>query len=157
MSPASIQTLAFIYKCSHVQGRMQVPVPLFTSSIAWLEANMFITVYGHHLLMRCISWKTTNVVNTLWTIGCSNIRKEDAHIKREVDNKHHLNNKFIKSSHFDIRHLNKPRRLFPSFCCTTQCIFEPLRVYEPCFNTDKYGIYMSWTQRGVTNTSAIID
>ena len=43
---------------------------------------------------------------------------------------------FIRLNNFDTRHL------FPSFCCTTQHIFEPLRIYEPCFNTDKYGIYI---------------
>ena len=30
-------------------------------------------------------------------------------------------------------------RLFLSFCCTTRCIFEPMCVFEPGFNTDKYG------------------
>ena len=47
---------------------------------------------------------------------------------------------FIKLNNFDTQRLNGPRCLFPSFCCTTQHIFEPLRVYEPGFNTDKYGI-----------------
>ena len=82
---------------------MQVPIPLFTNSIAWLEANTFITAYGRHSLTRRISWKTTNVVNTLQTIDCSNIRREDTHIKRDIDNKliflnvwHHLNVYLIK-------------------------------------------------------------
>ena len=49
---------------------------------------------------------------------------------------------FIKFNNFDTRNLNGPGRLFISFCCTTQRIpvFEPLRVIEPGFNTDKYGI-----------------
>ena len=45
---------------------------------------------------------------------------------------------FIKLNNFGTRHLNEPRHLFHSFCCTTQCIFEPLQVYEPGFNMDKY-------------------
>lgn len=32
--------------------------------------------------------------------------------------------------------------LFLSSCCTTQHIFDPLRVYEPGFNTDKYNTYI---------------
>ena len=47
----------------------------------------------------------------------------------------------INFNNFGIRYLNGPRCLFHSFCCTTQCIFEPLRVYEPGFNRDKYGSY----------------
>ena len=45
------------------------------------------------------------------------------------------------------------RRLFHLFCCTTWHIFEPLLVYEPGFNTDKYSIHpyfiglLSWYQR----------
>ena len=47
--------------------------------------------------------------------------------------------KFIKLNNFDTRHLNGPRHLFPSFCYATRHLFEPLHVYEPGFNTDKYG------------------
>ena len=46
---------------------------------------------------------------------------------------------FIKFNNFGTRSLNEPRHLFHSFCCTTQRIFEPLGVYEPGFNMDKYG------------------
>ena len=55
---------------------------------------MFIEVYGLHALTgiaklvhasRC--GKTTKVINMLYTIDCSNIRKGDANIKRDVDNK----------------------------------------------------------------------
>ena len=35
--------------------------------------------------------------------------------------------------------LTSHRCLFLSFYCTIQRIFEPLRVFEPGFNTDKYG------------------
>ena len=49
---------------------------------------------------------------------------------------------FIKFNNFGTRHLNKPSHLFHSFCCTTWRIFEPLRVYEPGFNMDKYGMYV---------------
>ena len=47
---------------------------------------------------------------------------------------------FIKFNNFGTRCLNGPRRLFHSFYCTTRRIFEPLRVYEPGFNMDKYGM-----------------
>ena len=50
---------------------------------------------------------------------------------------------FIKFNNFGTRHLNGPRHLFHLFCCTTQRIFEPLRVYEPSFNTDKYGTHIA--------------
>ena len=46
---------------------------------------------------------------------------------------------FIKFNNFGTWRLNGPRHLFHSFCCTTRSVFEPLRVYEPGFNTDKYG------------------
>ena len=46
---------------------------------------------------------------------------------------------FNKLNNFGTWRLNGPRRLFYSFCCTTRHIFEPLCVYEPGFNTDKYG------------------
>ena len=49
----------------------------------------------------------------------------------------------IKFNNLGTQHLNEPRHLFHSFCCATQCIFEPLRVYEPVFNTDKYGIFQT--------------
>ena len=48
---------------------------------------------------------------------------------------------FIKFN-FGTRHLNRPRHLFYSFCCTTRHIFEPLHVYESGFNTDIYGMYV---------------
>ena len=46
---------------------------------------------------------------------------------------------FIKFNKCGTRHLNGLRHLFHLFCCTTQCIFEPLHVYEPGFNMDNYG------------------
>ena len=46
---------------------------------------------------------------------------------------------FIRFNNFGTRHLNGPRRLFRSFCCTTWHFFEPLHVYKPNINTDKYG------------------
>ena len=51
---------------------------------------------------------------------------------------------FIKLNNFDTRRLNGPRHLFPSFCCTTWHLFEPLRVYEPSFNTDKYSMSVEY-------------
>ena len=47
---------------------------------------------------------------------------------------------FIKFNNFGTRHLNVPRHLFHSFYYTTRHIFEPLCVYEPGFNTDKYSM-----------------
>ena len=55
---------------------------------------------------------------------------------------------FIKFNNFGTQHLNEPRCLFHLFCCTTQHIFEPLHVYEPGFNTDKYGNYNRLVQAG---------
>ena len=82
----------------------------------------------------------------VWTIECISIQKEDAHIKRDIKNKpifynvwHYFSIYSIKFNNFGTRHLNGPKHLFYSFCCTTRHIFEPLRVYEPGFNTDKYG------------------
>ena len=50
----------------------QVLVPVFTSLIAWLEASMFIKVYGFHSLTGVVKLlsafrcgKTTNMINTL--------------------------------------------------------------------------------------------
>ena len=73
---------------------------------------------------------------------------KDAHIKRGIENKlifpnvWHYIIAFIKFNNFGTRRLNGPRSLFHSFCRTTQCIFEPLRVYEPSFNMEKYSIYI---------------
>ena len=49
---------------------------------------------------------------------------------------------FIKFNNFGTRCLNGPRHLFYSFCCTTWRTFEPPCVYEPCFNMDKYSVYI---------------
>ena len=74
------------------------------------------------------------------------IQKEDAHIERDIKNKlisimYGTILAFLKLiNNFGTRHLNGPRHLFHSFCCTTRRIFEPLRVYELGFNSDKYGI-----------------
>ena len=46
---------------------------------------------------------------------------------------------FSKFNNFDTRRLSESRRLFLSFCCTIRRVFEPLHVFEPGFNTDKYG------------------
>ena len=45
---------------------------------------------------------------------------------------------FIEFNNFATRRLNGPRHLFYLFCFTIRHIFEPLRVYEPGFNMDKY-------------------
>ena len=47
----------------------------------------------------------------------------------------------IKFNNFGTQHLNRPRHSLHSFCCTTRHTFEPLHVYEPVFNMDKY-VYM---------------
>ena len=80
-------------------------------------------------------------------IDCSNIRKGDANIKRDIRNKITSGTilRFIKFNNFGTRCLNWPRNLFLSFFCTTQRIFEPLRVFEPGFNMDKYGTYIACT------------
>ena len=114
------------------------------NSIAWLEANTFITVYGRHSLTRRINWRqqTCRIHYKRSTVAISEMR---IHILREVliislfSLMYCTISTFIKLNNFDTRRLNGPRHLFPSFCCTTQHIFYPLRVYEPGFNTDKYG------------------
>ena len=81
-------------------------------------------------------------------IDYSSIQKGDANIKRDIKNKliflnvwHHF--RFIKLNNFGTWRLNGPRRLFLSLFCTTRCIFEPLCVFEPGYNTDKYGSYIA--------------
>ena len=44
--------------------------------------------------------------------------------------------RLIEFNNFGTRCLNGPRHLFHSFCCTIRHIFEPLRVFEPGFNTE---------------------
>ena len=47
-------------------------------------------VHGFHSVTKHVSascGKTTNVMNTLYTIDCISIHKEDAHIKRDMENK----------------------------------------------------------------------
>ena len=60
----------------------------------WLEARTFIKVYGLHSLTGVVKLvsasrcrKTANVINTLYMIDYSNIRKGDANIKRDIKNK----------------------------------------------------------------------
>ena len=68
----------------------QVSVPVFTSLIVQLEANMFIRVYRHHSLTKRTSsscWKKKNMANVLQMIDCTNVHKEDTHIKRGIKNK----------------------------------------------------------------------
>ena len=129
------------------------------SLIAWLEASTFIKVYGLHSLTDVVKLgsafqcrKMINVINTLLMMDCSNIRKRGANIKRDIENKliflnvwHHL--RFIKFNNFGTRHLNGPRHLFLSFSCTIRHIFGPLCVFEPGFNTDKYGMYVCMHMR----------
>ena len=61
--------------------------------------------------------------------------------------------RFIKFNNLGIRRLNGLRYLFLSFCSTTRRIFEPLRIFEPGFNTDKYGkwicnpVCMRWSNQ----------
>ena len=68
----------------------QVLVPVFTSLIMWLEASTFIKLHGLHSLTKHGSpscEKTMNVINILYTIDCISIQKEDANIKRDIENK----------------------------------------------------------------------
>ena len=59
-----------------------------------VEASTFIQVYGLHSMTGIVNLesasrcgKMTNVINTLYAIDCSNIRKGDANIKRDIENK----------------------------------------------------------------------
>ena len=47
---------------------------------------------------------------------------------------------FIKFNNFGTRCSDGPGCSFHLFYCTIRCIFEPLCVYEPGFNTDKYSM-----------------
>ena len=72
----------------------QVPVTLFMSSIAWLDANMFIKAYGQNRV-NASSGKTTNVTNTLkWSTVAISERR--IHISSKIVSIflnvwHHLN------------------------------------------------------------------
>ena len=82
-------------------------------------------------------------------INCSNIWKEDAHVKRDIEFSLMYGTilMFIKFNNFGSQYLNGPRHLLHSFCWTKRCIFEPLHVYDPSFNTDQYGTYSrQWKQ-----------
>ena len=127
----------------------QVLVRVFTSLIVWLEVSTFIKVYELHSLTgvvkthKCIPEQEDDKRDKYAImIDCSNIRKGDANIKRDIENKLMFGTilRFINFNNFGTWRLNGPWHLFYSFCCTTRCIFEPLRVFEPGFNTDKYGI-----------------
>ena len=48
----------------------------------------------------------------------------------------------IKSNNFGTWYPNGARHLFHSFYFTTWHIYEPLRVYESGFSTDKYRTYI---------------
>ena len=73
----------------------------------------------------------------LQMINCSNLKKENVHIKRDIkDTLIFLNCSlmFIKINNFGIQHLNGSRHLFHLFCHTTRIVFEPLHVYKLSFN-----------------------
>ena len=148
MSPASIWTLALICYCSPVQGGMA------GTSTSVYEFDS--VVRGQHIYKsvwtlltdwyskthKCIPVREDNErIKYAINVDCSNIRKGDANIKRDIENKLMFGTilRFIKFNNFGTRHLNGPRHLFLSFSCTTRRIFEPLYVFEPSFNTDKYG------------------
>ena len=71
------------------------------------------------------------------------ISKRRMHISRDIEDKfisltYDTILMFIKFNNFGTWRSNRLKHLFHSFCCTTQRIFEPLRVYKFNFNTDKY-------------------
>ena len=113
----------------------QVLVPVFTSLIVCLDANMYIKVHRLHSLTKHTSaiLREGNEHDNDWM---SNFWKEDAHIKRDIENKlfslMYGTILTFNESNFGTWCLNRPRHLFRSFCCTTQCIFEAT------FNTDIY-------------------
>ena len=76
-------------------------------------------------------------MHMLQTINCSNLKEENARIKRDIkDTLIFLNCSlmFIKINNFGIQHLNGSRHLFHSFYYTTRIVFEPLHVYKLSFN-----------------------
>ena len=60
MSPASIQTPVFISSCLLSRIEWQVLVPVFTSVVMLLEANVFIKVHGFHSLTKHASTSLGN-------------------------------------------------------------------------------------------------
>ena len=76
------------------------------------------------------------------------ISKRRMHISRDIEDKfislmYGTILMFIKFNNFGTWRSNSLKHLFHSFCCTTQHIFELLRVYELNFNKDKYGTWLS--------------
>ena len=54
-----------------------------------------------------------------------------------------IHNTIIKFNNCNTRHVNRPRRLFHSFCYTNYPAYiEPLCVYEPGFNMAKYSTFL---------------
>ena len=116
----------------------QVLVPVFTNLIVFLaDSYIFCSNFPAILCIIAIAnyiaiwWHTFEQKQSICMV-----------VKRDIENKLMYGTilTFIKFINFGTRHSNGPRHLFHSFCCTTRHIFEPLRVYEPGFNTDKYGM-----------------
>ena len=65
MSLASIQMQTFIFYCSPVQVEWQVPVPVFTSSIKWLDINVYKSLWTPltDKTCKCIMWEDNNEHN----------------------------------------------------------------------------------------------
>ena len=120
----------------------QVPVTLFMSSIAWLEANSFIklmdSTHGQNQVNESCG-KTTNVTNTLkWSTVAISERR--IHISSKIL----TYGTILTSINYD-----KLAQVFISFIqLHYSCIFEPLCVYEPGCNMVKCGNMVSnlWFQ-----------
>ena len=77
------QCLFPIVDLSRVERK--VPVTLFISSMAWLEANMFIKVYGLHSLTKHVNRTMQEDSYSCDNYDINNqkhFQKEDAHVKR---------------------------------------------------------------------------
>ena len=53
-----------------------------------------------------------------------------------------MHNTIIQFTNCGTQCLNRLKCSFHFFGCTTQCMFEPLHVYKPGFNMDKYVWYV---------------
>ena len=121
-------------------------VLVLTSLIAQLEAFMFIKLYGLHSLMKrckcryqqtqqvCCRWSAMAVFNRGCIVG---------HIPREIIILMH-GSIFNWTMYFGTQHLNEPRHVFHSCCCSIWYVFELMHLYEPGFNKDKHSNYKNY-------------
>ena len=140
MSPASIQTPAFIFYCSPVQGTMAGSSTKFDSMVRGQHVYKSAWTSLTDKMRKCILYEG----NECDKYAVSNIQKEDAHIKRDIKSKLIFVNAWyhFKFNNFGTWCLNRPMYLFHSLCSTTWHTFKPLLVYELGFSMDNHSTYI---------------